>query len=202
MTRSELRRELRDRRRTLGAGERARLSRRISREVLKAIGPAPRGRRIAAYAALDEEVDVFAALATLARRGALLYLPRIASYRRRQLAFVGAALAGDAGELRTNRYGIAEPLPGAREVRAHRLDIVLVPLVGFDASGMRLGMGGGFYDRAFAFRRQRPAPSRPRLIGIAFACQQVDRLPAVAHDVYLDAVITEHGLIRFPRSPR
>ena len=115
MTRSELRRELRDRRRTLGAGERARLSRRISREVLKAIGPAPRGRRIAAYAALDEEVDVFAALATLARRGALLYLPRIASYRRRQLAFVGAALAGDAGELRqlSERYSANVALDGA-----------------------------------------------------------------------------------------
>lgn len=207
MTHSELRRELRDRRRALGAGERARLSRRISREVLKAIGPAMRGRRIAGYAALDEEVDISAALAALARRGALLYLPRIASYRRRQLAFAGAALAGDAfagdaGELRTNRYGIAEPLPGAREVRAHRLETVLVPLVGFDASGARLGMGGGYYDRAFAFRRQRTTPSRPRLIGIAFACQQVDRLPAATHDVYLDAVITEHGLTRFPRSPR
>lgn len=197
MSRSELRRALRERRRALTAPVRAQLSRRICREVLKAIGPAPRGRHIAAYAALAEEPDISAALAALGRRGALLYLPRIANFRRRRLAFASAA-----GELRANRYGIVEPLPGAREVPAGRLDIVLVPLVGFDARGVRLGMGGGYYDRAFAFRRHARALSRPRLIGIAYACQQVDTLPAAAHDVHLDAVVTERGLTRFPRSPR
>lgn len=194
MTRSDIRGALRARRRALGVGERARLSRAIARAVVKAMGPAPRGRRIAAYAALADEPDLAGALATLARRGAVIYLPRIASFRRRQLAFAGAD-----GRQRTNRYGIAEPLRGAPEIRAGTLDVVLVPLVGFDASGVRLGMGGGYYDRAFAFRRHRHALPRPRLIGIAFACQQVDTLPAAAHDVRLDAVITEHGLTRFRR---
>lgn len=202
MTRSELRRALRARRLALGAAGRAGLSRSISREVLKAIGSATHGRRIAGYSALDEEVDISAALATLVRRGALLYLPRIESYRRRQLAFASTAFTGTAGELRPNRFGIPEPAPGARRIRTQQLDVVLMPLVGFDTRGARLGMGGGYYDRAFAFRRQRHAPTRPRLIGIAFACQQVDQLPAAAHDVYLDAVITEHGLTRFPRSLR
>jgi 5-formyltetrahydrofolate cyclo-ligase len=197
MNRSELRRALRERRRALGDVARARLSRQIAREVLKAIGTAPRGRRIAAYAALPDEPDLSAALARLDQRGARLYLPRIRSFRRRQLAFAGAG-----GEQRTNRYGIGEPLPGAREISPSRLDVVLVPLVGFDPQGVRLGMGGGYYDRAFAFRRHRRMLSRPRLIGVAFACQQVDALPAAAHDVRLDAVITEHGLTRFPRSPR
>lgn len=191
---SELRRELRSRRRALGAAERARLSRRIGREVLKAIGPAVRGLHIAGYAALAGEPDLSAALEALARRGARLYLPRIASFRRRELTFARATAAS-----RTNRFGIREPWPPARPIPAGQLDIVLVPLVGFDARGVRLGMGGGYYDRAFAFRRHRRALLRPRLIGIAFACQQVEVLPAAAHDVRLDAVITEHGLTRFPR---
>ncbi len=195
MNRSDLRRALRERRRALGEAQRTRLSRRICRELLKAIGPAARGRHIAAYAALPEEADLAVALAALDGRGAHLYLPRIRSYRRRQLAFASAA----AGR-RTNRYGIGEPAGTAREIRASQLDVVLVPLVGFDASGTRLGLGGGYYDRAFAFRRHRGALSRPRLIGIAFACQQVDALPSAAHDVRLDAVVTEHGFSRFSRS--
>lgn len=197
MTRNDIRRALRTRRRALGAVEHARLSRAIGREVMKAIGPAPRGLHIAAYAAMAEEPDLAATLATLARRGARIFLPRIVSLRRRQLVFASAG-----GELRSNRYGIVEPMRNAPAIRAGALDIVLVPLVGFDASGVRLGMGGGYYDRAFAFRRHRRALSRPRLIGIAYGCQQVDALPAEAHDVHLDAVITEHGLTRFRRRPR
>lgn len=187
---------MRDRRSALGDAERARLSRAIGRQVLKAIGPSARGRHVAAYAALPGEPDLSNALATLDRRGALLYLPRITSFRRRQMVFASAG-----GSRRANRYGIAEPVPGSREIHASMLDIVLVPLVGFDARGARLGMGGGYYDRAFAFRRHRRVLSHPRLIGIAFACQEVDALPATVHDVFLDAVVTEHGLTRFPRSP-
>ncbi|MBV6424440.1 MAG: 5-formyltetrahydrofolate cyclo-ligase [Steroidobacteraceae bacterium] len=191
MNRSLLRSALRAQRRALGTRERDRLSRAICREVVRAIGPRSRGRRIAAYAALPEEADLSAALSALAQRGARLYLPRIASYRHRRLVF---ARAGGAGT--SNRYGIVEPPRSAPTLRAARLDIVLVPLVGFDRAGTRLGMGGGYYDRAFAFRRRRRAPSRPLLIGIAFACQQVDTLPAADHDIRLDAVITERGLIR------
>ncbi|MBV6415970.1 MAG: hypothetical protein CMLOHMNK_00497 [Steroidobacteraceae bacterium] len=191
MTRSEIRSALRSRRRALGARDRARLSRAIALEVLRALGSSIRGRRIAAYAALPEEPDLSFALDELARRGARVYLPRIASYRQRRLAFAAAA-----GADRVNRYGITEPSRTAPTVRAVELDIVLVPLVGFDARGVRLGMGGGYYDRAFAFRRHRWHPSRPRLIGIAFACQQVEALPATSHDLRLDAVITERGLVR------
>ncbi|MGD9596861.1 MAG: 5-formyltetrahydrofolate cyclo-ligase [Steroidobacteraceae bacterium] len=194
MNRSVLRSTLRARRRALGARERERLSRAIAREVVRTIGPQARGRRIAAYAALPEEPDLSAALAALARRGARLYLPRIASYRHRRLVFAQVSGAGA-----PNRYGIIEPPRSAGTVHPARLDIVLVPLVGFDAQGVRLGMGGGYYDRAFAFRRRR-ALSRPRLIGVAFACQQAGTLPAAGHDVRLDAVITERGLARFPWS--
>ena len=70
-------------------------------------------------------------------------------------------------------------------------DLVLMPLLGFDAAGTRLGYGGGYYDRALA-QLQR----RPKLIGLAFSAQELDAIPREPHDVPLDAVITEHG-VRF-----
>lgn len=194
---NEIRKALRARRRALGDEARTRLSRTITRHLLAAIGPAARGRHIAGYAALAEEPDLDAALADLARRGALIYLPRIDNYRLGRMSFA----RGD-GDLRANRYGIAEPGRAAPTRRAAALDIALLPLVGFDARGARLGMGGGYYDRAFAFRRHLRAVPRPRLIGIAFACQQTDALPLAPHDVQLDAVVTESGLTRFGRSTR
>ncbi|MFD2647289.1 5-formyltetrahydrofolate cyclo-ligase [Devosia albogilva] len=67
-------------------------------------------------------------------------------------------------------------------------DLMLMPLLGFDASGTRLGYGGGYYDRTLAH-----LPRRPKLIGLAFSAQELDAIPREPHDVPLDAVITEHG---------
>lgn len=194
---SETRKALRARRHALGDAARERLSRAIARHLLQAIGPAVRGRHVAGYAATADEPDLAAALADIARRGALIYLPRIDNYRLGRMSFARAD-----GGLRVNRYGIAEPVRAAPIRRAAALDVVLLPLVGFDASGARLGMGGGYYDRAFAFRRHPRAVPRPWLIGIAFGCQQVDALPVAPHDVRLDAVVTEDGLTRFGRRTR
>ncbi len=96
---------------------------------------------------------------------------------------------------RINRLGIEEP-QGSRTLSPRRLDVVFLPLVGFDAHGVRLGAGGGYYDRAFAFRRWRHVWHAPRLIGIAYSFQQVDRITPAAHDVLLDAVVTEKGMLR------
>jgi 5-formyltetrahydrofolate cyclo-ligase len=82
------------------------------------------------------------------------------------------------------------------------MQLMLVPLVAFDDRGARLGMGGGFYDRVFAWRRWRTTWTGPRLVGIAHSSQRVGRIAAQPHDVCLDAVITEQGLTRFPRDPR
>jgi 5-formyltetrahydrofolate cyclo-ligase len=71
---------------------------------------------------------------------------------------------------------------------------VIVPLVGFDARGHRLGMGAGLYDRQFAFLRHRRAWRRPLLVGVAFEAQKVPRLAESAHDVQLDGVVTECGV--------
>src|SRR5690606_17806228 len=97
-----------------------------------------------------------------------------------------------------NRFGIPEPvIDGGALLEPAALDLVVVPLVGFDARCHRLGMGGGWYDRSFAFRHARPAP--PLLAGAGFAFQQVDgELPREAWDVQLDAVCTDHSTLFRP----
>jgi 5-formyltetrahydrofolate cyclo-ligase len=70
-------------------------------------------------------------------------------------------------------------------------DLILVPLLGFDGKGTRLGYGGGYYDRTIAALEK-----KPRLVGLAYAAQEFDEIPREAHDVPLDAVVTEEG-VRF-----
>jgi 5-formyltetrahydrofolate cyclo-ligase len=90
----------------------------------------------------------------------------------------------------TNRYGIPEP-DTAELLPAEAMTLVVTPLVGFDDHGQRLGMGGGWYDRSFAFRRDTAAP--PWLVGAGFALQHTEPLIAEPWDVPLDAVCTEAG---------
>jgi 5-formyltetrahydrofolate cyclo-ligase len=103
-----------------------------------------------------------------------------------------------------NHFSIPEPVSRGRGmVKLSRLDLVLTPLVGFDAQGNRLGMGGGFYDRSFAFLRRRQSWRKPRLLGLAFDLQEVNAqtgdqteggLARQAWDVPLDGVVTESGV--------
>ncbi|MCP1363185.1 5-formyltetrahydrofolate cyclo-ligase, partial [Halomonas sp. BBD45] len=98
-----------------------------------------------------------------------------------------------------NRFGIREPhtrhgAHRARQLPPWALDLVLLPLVGFDDDGNRMGMGGGFYDRSFAFVRYRRP--RPRLIGVAHDCQRVERLPVASWDVPLDAIVSDARVVR------
>jgi 5-formyltetrahydrofolate cyclo-ligase len=152
------------------------------------------GKRIAFYAPLREEFPAAALIALARRRGCQVYLPVIAQRRLAQLRF--APLGDDIRDLRRNAFGVLEPAaPRTAWCRAADLDIVCLPLVAFDAAGHRLGMGGGFYDRALAGA----LAGHPLKLGLAFACQEVASVPRRAWDVPLDAVLTEHGLRRFSR---
>lgn len=96
--------------------------------------------------------------------------------------------------LANNRYGIPEPAVETSVCLApEAMQAVLVPALGFTRDGRRLGMGGGYYDASFAFRKTRPEP--PLLIGTAFACQEIAGLDTRDWDVRLDAVATENGWI-------
>lgn len=192
------RRRLREQRLALGPVERAAAERAI-RAALEQLGLFRRGAHVALYLPMRGEVDVRPCLEVARRRGSHVYVPRIVSRRRRQMLFA-PWIAG--GAHRTNAFGIVEPgsAAGARPVIG--LDAVVLPLVGFDLAGNRLGMGAGYYDRALRRRRDRgPAWRRPRLIGVAFACQQVPAIPASPWDVPLDLVVTERGVIVPGRAP-
>ena len=188
-----LRASLRAKRRAVSAAERAGAARQIARHADRVLNLRP-GKRIGIYAATAEELDTSPLIALALRRGCLVYLPCIdPRLRVRTMRF--AQIITAARSPRRNRFGIVEP-EGPRLASARLLDIVFLPLVGFDRRGVRLGMGGGYYDRAFAFRRLRTFWHAPLLVGIGYALQEVERIAPAAHDVPLDLVLTERGVIR------
>ena len=194
--RRTLRASLRAKRRTISAAERARAARQIARQADRILH-LHSGQRIGIYAATAEELDTSCLIALALRRGCLVYLPCIdPRLRVRSMRF--AQITGAARALRVNRFGIGEPeaLPLAS---ARLLDVVFLPLVGFDRHGTRLGRGGGYYDRAFEFRRLRTFWHAPLLVGLGYALQEVERIAPAAHDVPLDLVITERGVIHCAR---
>jgi 5-formyltetrahydrofolate cyclo-ligase len=186
-----IRRRLRDLRLALQRAERTAAERTILSS-LERLGLFRRGAHVALYLPMRGEVDVRPCLEIARRHGAQVYLPRIVNRRRRQMLFAPWAAGG---VLRTNAFGILEPgsVAGARPVIG--LDAIVLPMVGFDADGNRLGMGAGYYDRALRRHRDRAAWRRPRLIGVAYACQQLTAIPASPWDVPLDRVVTERGVI-------
>ena len=188
--RRTLRASLAARRRSVSPGERARAAHLVARNAEQALHLRA-GWRIALYAALPTELDTTALIELARERGCRVYLPRIDRPRTGR----GMRFLEMTGPLKRNRLGIDEPENAAR-IGARWLDLVFLPLVGFDRHGLRLGTGGGYYDRAFAFRRFRQAWHAPRLVGLGYAFQEVERIAPAVHDVRMDAVITEEGLIR------
>ena len=95
-------------------------------------------------------------------------------------------------ELALNRFGLWEPVSGP-SIDAKELDVVVTPLAAFDDQRHRIGMGGGYFDRCFHFLKQRNNWLRPKLIGIAFDCQRVEKILPNPWDIRLYQVITEIG---------
>lgn len=150
-------------------------------------------RSIAAYFPVRGEADPSLVIEHALALGKRVYLPVLS--RRGDLCF--APLDADT-PLRRNRLGIPEPDVQPRMLaRPRDLDLVLTPLVAFDRSGTRLGMGGGYYDRSFAYLRHRLHWRRPRLIGYAYGFQEVPALERAEWDVPLSGVVTEQGLRLF-----
>lgn len=189
---ASLRRQLRQARRQLTAAQQSRSAIDLAQRVLRSHW-FRRSRRIAFYLANDGEIDPALLLRAALDAGKTCFLPRVADPLHPHLVFAQFA-RGD--RLQRNRFGIAEPTPHAVTSPAHELDLVLMPLVGFDEHGNRLGMGGGFYDRTLAYKRQRPS-ARPYLVGLAHQCQRMADLPADDWDIALDGVITNDATYRF-----
>jgi len=150
-------------------------------------------KHIACYLPNDAEVDLTPLMECAWAMGKTVYLPVLSAIHHNRLHFLPYAL-GDT--LMANSFGIPEPVLHSRRLPAlMRLDLVLTPLVGFDEQGNRLGMGGGFYDRTFAFLRRRQSWRKPHLLGVAFDVQKSPTtLPHQSWDVSLEGVVTESGV--------
>ncbi|MBA1148438.1 5-formyltetrahydrofolate cyclo-ligase [Ectothiorhodospiraceae bacterium WFHF3C12] len=190
-TKFELRRQMRRRRRALRPDERKRAARRLTAR-LRRSKPYRHSRSVAVYFPADGEMDLRPLVRAAWRDGKRLYLPVLPHHGRRGMAF---RRYRPGTRLRRNYMGIAEPTdePG---IAVRHLDLVLAPLVAFDAAGRRLGMGGGYYDHTFAFLHHRRRWQHPRLVGVAFGFQEVEALPGEPWDVPLWGVCTELGLRR------
>lgn len=193
--RRQLRQTLRRRRRALSPLAQHQASLALCRR-LRQLPEVQRARHVALYLPNDGEIDPCPLIPWLTQRGVRIYLPVLKPLSDNRLWFVHYH---PGTPMRRNRFGIPEPhtrhgAHRARRLATWALELILLPLVGFDEQGQRLGMGGGFYDRSLAFT-QRPGP-RPRLIGLAHECQRVERLPAAPWDVPLDAIASDQQIIR------
>ncbi len=190
LARRNLRASLAARRRALTPGERAHAARLVARNADAAL-TLRAGQRLALYAALPHELDASILIELARARGCELYLPRI----ERPHSARGMRFLRLTGTLARNRLGIEEP-QRTPQLGARWFNIVFLPLLGFDRRGVRLGTGGGYYDRAFAFRNRRTGWHAPLLVGLAHGCQEVPAIAAEPHDVRMDLVITEREVIR------
>lgn len=177
-TKSALRQQLRTARKQLAPHHRARAARAVARHALRLLRGA---QRVGVYLSAGSELGTAPLIKSLQQRGLAVYAPRLALGQRLRW-------------LRLHRHtpcprhakGMRQPY-NRLALPARRLQLLFVPLLGFTASGQRLGQGGGYYDRALARLHS------PRLIGLAYACQQCAALPSEAHDIPLHTILTELG---------
>ncbi|MBX8474007.1 5-formyltetrahydrofolate cyclo-ligase [Pseudomonas cichorii] len=188
LTRSQLRRQLRKARRALTPGQ----QRAAALGLYRQLAQHPlfrRARHVSLYLPMDGEIDPRLLLRAAQRRGKATYLPVLDAWPRTKMVFQRVR-PGE--KFIPNRFRIPEPrINRARQRRIWALDLILMPLVGFDDEGGRLGMGGGFYDRSLAYLARRKTWKKPLLLGLAHECQKVERLAQASWDVPLQGTVSD-----------
>ena len=183
-TLKKLRADAGNARRSMTSSARSRASAQIANRFLNSryfLG----SRSIGCYVSTWDEVDTSEIIERAWRARKRIFLPVTAA--RGQMVFRETL---PATELAKNEYGLWEPVSGQR-IDACRLDVVVTPLVAFDDDGNRVGMGGGYFDRTFAFLGNRNRWLHPKLIGVAFECQRVPKIARNPWDIPVFRVITE-----------
>ncbi|MGH8413911.1 MAG: 5-formyltetrahydrofolate cyclo-ligase [Gammaproteobacteria bacterium] len=185
-TRNTLRQNLRARRRALDSATRAQAAESLA-ALLTTLPCYQSAGHLAAYVAVDGELDPEPLLRYAYHDSKQIYLPIVPATRTGALRF--NPWEPDTN-MHPNRLGIPEPIVADSVVTTPQdLDLVLTPLVAFDSAGHRLGMGGGFYDRTFAFLKA--GANKPLLLGLAYEFQRLEAIEEASWDVPLAGVITE-----------
>jgi 5-formyltetrahydrofolate cyclo-ligase len=187
-TKARLRQQLRQRRQALTLSQQQSAARQLCARFAR-LSCFRRSQTIAMYCASDGEIELQQLLDAAWRAGKHTFLPVITGpgqmeFRRYR--------AGE--QLQINRYGIAEPQAGQALIATLELDLIITPLVGFDRRGYRLGMGGGYYDRALEQSGKRS--NQPLSIGAAHSFQELEEVPTEAWDKRLQGVVTEQAYHR------
>jgi len=190
----QLRTRLRESRERLGAAERIG----AAQAVLGSLEHLPEffvDVRVAGYWAVRGEVPLNLVYARTRAREQIYHLPIL-----RDDTTLGFAPWKNGDAVTINRYGISEP-DASNAVDANTLELILVPLLGFDRLGNRLGSGAGYYDRTFKFLAGQTRPARPVLVGIGYHFQEVATMAPNPWDVPMDFIATDRELIDCTRSP-
>jgi len=186
---TSLRQLLRKKRNEIRLADRAKFDYSINQSLLNT-GLLLRSSSIATYLANDGEPALNLFIRTCSSTRCRHYLPIL---DRQRLKFSSYSW-GD--KLKNNSFNIPEPT-NRHYFPANLFPTILIPLVGFDEQGHRLGMGGGYYDRSLSFMLNPSCKKKPLLIGIAYSSQMVSKIERQTWDVPLDAIITELGLMCF-----
>ena len=148
---------------------------------------------IAFYHAVRGEADPLEIAKFASSKDKHFFLPLVSDNKNQGLLF---APVTPSTQYKNNQFSIPEPIVKPNElINAESLDLVIMPLLGFDKNGNRLGMGGGFYDRTFAFKQS--GVKKPVLMGFAYDFQEVSTLDAEPWDIGLDMIVTESQFICF-----
>lgn len=174
----DIRQMMRRRRSRIAYGAQKRAAYRLSQKILRST-VYQQSQHIAFYVALQGELEMQTLIQQAWRQGKTCYLPIIDG---QQLRFIHYR---PTTQMVPNRFGILEPVSGDM-ILPERLDLVLVPLVAFDGHHHRIGMGGGYYDRSFAFVKTSVSPY---LVGVAHRCQKTQSIMPEPWDVPLDDVV-------------
>lgn len=192
MQKSELRALLRKRRQALSLTEQAAAAQALSQQ-LQQLPELSTPQNIGLYFPSDGEISPLSYVTAHPEHN--YYLPSLSLNEKRLLHFH----PWHAEEpIQYNHLNVAEPVAQQNTKEALALDVIFMPLVGFDKTGTRLGMGGGFYD--YTLRHWQQTKTRPCLIGIAHSCQYYEGLQQDPWDIPLDTVITEKETFIFPRA--
>lgn len=185
-----LRRELRRARAQMGHQGRLAAGQTINRLLKRYI---KRGRKIGVYWPMGKELRLDGFVRAAQKRGAKLYLPYIEP-RSRRMWFTPYPESGMERERIRGRARLNVPQFAGRKRRVHDLNLLLVPVVGMDRLGYRLGQAGGYYDATLAAMKYR---LQAKTVGVGFACQLVGTLPREPHDLPLDGFVSEAGILCF-----
>ena len=190
-SKNTLRREMRNKRRNLSEQQQDRAAAQLLRNLLK-VRSFNQAKRVSMYFPNDGEIDPTLVMLNAWSRSKRCYYPIIFPGRKPKL-FFAPVLPGC--RLKPDRMGILAPqVPPSKWLKPADLDLILLPLVSFDASGSRIGMGGGFYDASLAFLSFRTHWQRPKLIGIAHEVQKTEKIITDHWDVPLELIVTDQAV--------